>query len=88
MRRGRSDNAKLIPLERVKLSKKNRKALKRDSGQIELLRRRYESGCDDVPITVIELEDEWYQLVDGRHRYLAAELAGEGYIEAIVTQSR
>lgn len=76
----------IIPLEKVLLSKKNRKALKRDRGQIDRMRQEIEAGREMLPIRVNALCDGTFQLVDGRHRFLAAELAGEVVIEAYVTK--
>ncbi len=87
--RGRFDDhgkgkTKLVALAQIHLSQKNRKRLARDRGQIELLRLIYERGDNLPPITLIQREDGEFDIDDGRHRFLAAELAGITLIEAFI----
>ena len=73
-----------IPLSEICLSKKNRKALKRDRKQIEELRKKLERGENEPAVILIRRSDGLYDLEDGRHRFLAAELAGAYSVTAIV----
>lgn len=66
----------LIPIEQIHLSEKNRKKLKRDSKQIEEIRADLEMGLYVLPIDVLLRTDGDYDIDDGRHRFLAHELAG------------
>ena len=71
-----------VPLAQIRLSEKNRKRLRRDRGQIEELRQAYERGEDHPPIALLERVDGEFDIEDGRHRFLAAELAGIEVINA------
>lgn len=77
-------NTQLVVLANIHLSQKNRKRLARDRGQIEELRKAYECGVSLPPITLIERDDGGFDIDDGRHRFLAAELAGLTVIEALI----
>ena len=72
----------LVALAQIHLSKKNRVRLARDRGQINLLRQAYERGDSLPPIALIQRADGGFDIDDGRHRFLAAELAGLTLIEA------
>lgn len=71
-----------VSLDEIVLPAKQRKKLVRDWGQIEEMRRQIEDGISLVPIKVWRRDDGLYCIVDGRHRYLAHELAEVGVIEA------
>ena len=73
-----------IPLSDIVLSEKNRSALQRDSGQIERMRRDIECGKRMQPIVLQARPEGGFTVTDGRHRFLAAELAGSAVIEAII----
>ena len=66
----------LIPIGRIHLSEKNRKKLLRDFKQIECMRKDLEEGRDVLPIDVLKRSDGDFDVDDGRHRFLAYELAG------------
>ncbi|MFN8390714.1 MAG: hypothetical protein U0136_10525 [Bdellovibrionota bacterium] len=71
-----------VPLALIHLSDKNRSRLTRDRGQVEAMRKMYELGASMVPIKLIERGDGSFDIDDGRHRFLAAELAGASVIDA------
>jgi ParB-like chromosome segregation protein Spo0J len=73
-----------ISLDEVVLPAKQRKKLVRDRGQIEEMRCQIEEGVAMIPIKVWRRDDGLYCIVDGRHRYLAHELAEVGVIEAML----
>ncbi len=73
-----------VKLSDIHLSEKNRARLARDRGQIEQMRRAYENDEPGVPLKLIGRVDGTYDIDDGRHRFLAAELAGLTVIEAVV----
>lgn len=79
-----SSSAVYLTLDDIVLSKRNRKALRRDRGQIDKMRAELERGSRLLPITVSLRPEGGYTIVDGRHRFLAAELAGFSGIEAII----
>jgi hypothetical protein len=61
-----------------------RKLLARDHGQIEQMRALYENGHDMVRVVLHDRVDGGYNIEDGRHRVIAAKLAGAGFIEAVI----
>lgn len=73
-----------VNLSDIKLSEKNRNSLKRDHHQIEALRQLYEADVELPPIVLIAQQDGSYEVDDGRHRFLAQELAGFTSLEAVV----
>jgi hypothetical protein len=60
------------------------KLVHRDFGQIEQMRVRYEDGLDMVRVVLHDRFDGGYTVEDGRHRVIAAKLAGESFIEALI----
>lgn len=60
------------------------KLLDRDGGQIEQMRRDFEDGREMVRCVLRNRAGGGYNIEDGRHRVIAAKLAGICFIEAIV----
>lgn len=60
------------------------KLLARDGQQIEQYRQAYECGEDMVRVVLRPRFDGGYNVEDGRHRVIAAKLAGVGLIEAVI----
>lgn len=60
------------------------KLLARDGQQIESYRQAYECGEDMVRVVLRPRFDGGYNVEDGRHRVIAAKLAGVGLIEALI----
>lgn len=60
------------------------KLLDRDGGQIEQMRRDFEDGREMVRCVLRHRAGGGYNIEDGRHRVIAAKLAGICFIEAIV----
>lgn len=60
------------------------KLLRRDGQQIEAMRDRFERGLDMIRVVLHYRVSGGYTIEDGRHRVIAAKLAGVGFIEAIV----
>jgi hypothetical protein len=58
------------------------KLLARDGAQIERYRQAYEYGEDMVRVVLRPRFGGGYNIEDGRHRVIAAKLAGMGFIEA------
>ena len=73
-----------IPVHAVVLSDRNRAALARDWAQVEDHRRELESGKELLPVKVRQRDDGRFDIEDGRHRFLACELSGQGYVSCIV----
>lgn len=73
-----------LPLDLILLSEKNREALVRDGAQIDEMRRTLEKDQCLVPILVWKRPDGFYEIEDGRHRYLAHERAGRTLIECVL----
>ena len=61
-----------------------RKLLRRDAAQIAFMRGRYENDLDMVRVVLHDRFDGGYTVEDGRHRVIAAKLAGAGFIEAVI----
>jgi hypothetical protein len=60
------------------------KLLARDFHQIEEMRQRFENGGEVIRVVLHERAGGGYTIEDGRHRVIAAKLAGAGCIEAEV----
>jgi hypothetical protein len=58
--------------------------LRKDRAQIEKMRGDFEDGRPYVRVVVRPCEGGGYIVEDGRHRVIAAKLAGETFIDAIV----
>jgi len=58
------------------------KLIARDGAQIERYRQAYEYGEDMVRVVLRPRFAGGYNIEDGRHRVIAAKLAGIGFIEA------
>jgi hypothetical protein len=60
------------------------KIMRKDRGQIERMREDFESDRDMVRVVLRPRFGGGYNVEDGRHRVIAAKLAGVGAIEAII----
>lgn len=60
------------------------KLISRDGGQIEIMRQRFEDGRPMVRVVLRNRAGGGFNIEDGRHRVIAAKLAGAGFIEAKV----
>lgn len=60
------------------------KLMRRDFGQIKEMRDRFECGLEVVPVLLTPRIDGCYNLKDGRHRFIAAKLADQCIIEAMI----
>jgi hypothetical protein len=60
------------------------KLLDRDGGQIEQMRVDFEDGREMVRCVLRPRAGGGYNIEDGRHRVIAAKLAGVCFIEALV----
>jgi hypothetical protein len=58
--------------------------LARDYGQIEEMRVQFEDGKEMVRVVLRGRVSGGYNVEDGRHRVIAAKLAGMTFIEAII----
>jgi len=83
--RHRTDETVWVALDEIYISESTwSKLLRRDSGQIEAMRDRFERGLDMVRVVLHHRISGGYTIEDGRHRVIAAKLAGAGFIEAVV----
>jgi hypothetical protein len=77
-----------VNLEDVYVPEKTwNKIMRKDRGQIEEMRADFESDCDMVRVVLRPRFGGGYNVEDGRHRVIAAKLAGMGAIEAIIVGS-
>lgn len=60
------------------------KLIARDGQQIEQYRQAYENGEEMVRVVLRPRFDGGYNVEDGRHRVIAAKLAGVCFIEAAI----
>ncbi len=74
-----------VPLDEVHLTEAQwRKLMASDHGQIAEMRLDYESGREMFRVVLRPRAGGGYNVEDGRHRVIAAKLAGIGCIEAII----
>jgi hypothetical protein len=79
------DNIVMVNLDDIYVPEKTwQKILQRDKGQIEQMRADFESGRCMVRVVLRPRFGGGYNVEDGRHRVIAAKLAGAGAIEAII----
>lgn len=64
-----------------------RKLIERDGAQIEAMRQDFEDGRKAVRVVLRSRAGGGYNVEDGRHRVIAAKLAGVGCIEALIVGS-
>lgn len=60
------------------------KLIARDGQQIEKMRQDFEEGREMVRVVLRPRAGGGYNIEDGRHRVIAAKLAGVGIIEALI----
>lgn len=83
-----ADDTIFVPLSEIYISDSTwDNLLKRDGAQIEEMRRDIEDGREIVRVVLRPRCGGGYNVEDGRHRVIAAKLAGTGFIEAIVVGS-
>lgn len=63
------------------------KLLERDGAQIERMRQDYENGREMIRVVLRPRMGGGYNIEDGRHRVIAAKLAGYSFVEAKVVGS-
>ncbi|MCC7530508.1 MAG: hypothetical protein IT342_18435 [Candidatus Melainabacteria bacterium] len=81
----RGSRAIFVNLKEVFISESTvQKLLSRDGGQIEKMRVDYEDGREMVRCVLRHRAGGGYNVEDGRHRVIAAKLAGVCFIEALV----
>ena len=82
---GGSRDIVLVMLDEIYVPERTwEKIMRKDRGQIERMRSDFESGRDMVRVVLRPRFGGGYNVEDGRHRVIAAKLAGAGYIEAVV----
>lgn len=75
----------LISLDEVHIPQKTwDRIIRKDHGQIEKMRAAYENGDIMVRVVLRPRFGGGYNIEDGRHRVMAAKLAGERFIEALI----
>jgi len=83
---GQHNNEEIVEVavDEIFVSEKNIQRVLRDAGQIEKMRRDFESGRKMVRVVLHPRALGGYDVEDGRHRVIAAKVAGVGYIEAVI----
>jgi hypothetical protein len=74
----------IVALSEIYVSEKNVQRVLRDQTQIEKMRRDFEYGRNMVRVVLHPRLSGGYDVSDGRHRVIAARLAGDAYIDAII----
>jgi len=77
-----NDEAVFIAVEDIHLPDETLQRLRRDDKQIQGMRRELEAGRELVPVVVHHRFGGGYNVRDGRHRVLAARIAGVSHIAA------
>lgn len=74
-----------VRLDEVNVSARTmEKLLRKDRGQIAEMRADIENGREMVPVILRPRIAGGYDIEDGRHRVVAAKLAGQTFIEALI----
>jgi hypothetical protein len=83
--RNRAYETEVVNLNEVHVPERTlERIMRKDHGQIENLRRDYENGRSFVRVVLRPRCGGGYNVEDGRHRVIAAKIAGESFIEAII----
>ena len=81
------DETVMVSVEEIHVPDRTWKKVMRDKGQIERMRADFESGRTMVRVVLRHRFGGGYNIEDGRHRVIAAKLAGVGSIEAMIVGS-
>lgn len=82
------DDTVFVNLDDIFVSESTwQKLSERDGAQIERMRQDYENGREMVRVVLRPRMGGGYNIEDGRHRVIAAKLAGYSFIEAMVVGS-
>ena len=76
-----------VAIEEIHVPENTWMKVMRDAGQIDRMRADFESERRMVRVVLRRRFGGGYNIEDGRHRVIAAKLAGAGFIEAIVVGS-
>lgn len=75
----------IVPLAEVYLPERTiERIMRKDHAQIERMRSDFESGREMVRVVLRPRCGGGYNVEDGRHRVIAAKMAGEHTIEAVI----
>lgn len=85
---GRYEDVVSVRLDEIHVPERTwERIMRKDHAQIERMREDFESGRDMVRVVLRARYGGGYNVEDGRHRVIAAKLAGLGFIEAIIVGS-
>lgn len=83
--RDRSEDTVLVSLDDINVPKRMMdKLLRKDRGQIEEMRAAIEDGREMIRVILRPNISGGYDIEDGRHRIVAAKLAGASFVEALI----
>jgi hypothetical protein len=77
----------LVSLDQIHVPERTWSKVMRDKGQIEKMRADFENGHCMVRVVLRPRFGGGYNIEDGRHRVIAAKLAGVGFVEALIVGS-
>ncbi|HEY9778366.1 MAG TPA: hypothetical protein V6C81_31680 [Planktothrix sp.] len=84
-KRNRCYETEFVALDEVHVPERTlERIMRKDHGQIADMRADYESGRSQVRVVLRPRCGGGYNVEDGRHRVIAAKIAGERFIEAII----
>lgn len=83
--RDRSEDTVLVSLDQINIPERMmQKLLRKDRGQIEEMRADIEDGREMFRVILRPNISGGYDIEDGRHRLVAAKLAGASHVEALI----
>lgn len=84
-RHDHNENTVLVSLDDINVPKRMiEKLLRKDRGQIEEMRAAIEDGREMFRVILRPNISGGYDIEDGRHRIVAAKLAGASFVEALI----
>ncbi|MBY0552372.1 MAG: ParB N-terminal domain-containing protein [Candidatus Obscuribacterales bacterium] len=84
-RHDQNENTVLVSLDDINVPKRMmEKLLRKDRGQIEEMRAAIEDGREMFRVILRPNISGGYDIEDGRHRIVAAKLAGASFVEALI----
>jgi hypothetical protein len=80
-----AENTVFVNVDEIKMPQRSiDRIMRKDHAQIKAMRQDFENGRDVFRVVLRHSEGGGYEVEDGRHRVIAAMLAGVGYIEALI----
>ncbi len=79
------ENSILVNLDEIQMPQRSiDRIMRKDHAQIKAMRQDFENGREVFRVVLRTSACGGYEVEDGRHRVIAAKLAGVGFIEALI----